>query len=79
MYKRQILATVAIVVPSLNVLLIITELPAFTGTSLHDAEPQQDCADGFDGAEHKVAQIVDGRQRIICKGRHGHNLSLIHI
>ena len=27
------LATVAIVVPSLNVLLIITELPAFTGTS----------------------------------------------
>ena len=23
----------------------------------------------------KVAQIVDGRQRIICKGRHGHNKS----
>ena len=27
--------------------------------NLHDAEAQQDCADGFDGAEHKVAQIVD--------------------
>ena len=26
---------------------------------LHDAEPQQDRADGFDGAEHKVAQIVE--------------------
>ena len=42
---------------------------AFEGKAdLHDAEAQQDCADGFDGAEHKVAQIVDGRQRIICKG-----------
>lgn len=33
---------------------------AFEGKAdLHGAEAQQDCADGFDGAEHKVAQIVD--------------------
>lgn len=31
--RSFMLATVAIVVPSLNVLLIMTELPAFTGTS----------------------------------------------
>ena len=36
-------------------------------TDLNDAEAKQNCADGFDGAEHKVAQIVDGRQRIVRK------------
>ena len=42
-------------------------------TDLNDAEAKQNCADGFDGAEHKVAQIVDGRQRIVRKNRQRHN------
>ena len=42
-------------------------------TDLHNAEAQQNSTDCLDGTEHKIAQGIDGGQRVIGrKSRHGH-------
>ena len=39
---------------------------AFQGkTDLHNAETQQNSADCLNGAEHKIAEGIDGGQRVI--------------
>ena len=39
---------------------------AFEGeTDLHNAEAQQDGTNRLDGAEYKIAQCIDGRQRAV--------------
>ena len=42
-------------------------------TDLHNAEAQQNGTNRLDGAEHKIAEGIDGRQRVVGgKGGHCH-------
>lgn len=42
-------------------------------TDLHNAEAQQNSANGFNGAEHKITEGIDGGQRVVGgKGGHCH-------